>query len=98
MPTSSASMIAVMPARAAPAERPTLWPTSSGFWPGMPGNAARRAAPVASEKTASGKSISSQISQASAVSPPEIPIRPTCPRVGRFLLTAKASRVAISSS
>ena len=52
----------------------------------MPGSAARRAAPVASEKTASGKSISSQISQASAVSPPGNPHQPDMPRVGRFLL------------
>ena len=64
----------------------------------MPGSALRRALPVASEKTASGKPISSQISQASAVSPPEIPISATSPRVGRLRHTANASRAAISSS
>ena len=53
----------------------------------MPGNAVRTSAPVASEKTASGRSISSQMSQASAVSPPEMPISADIVRgVGRLLV------------
>ena len=98
MPTSSAVITAVRPARAAPSWRPTLWPISTGFCPGMPGSTERSAVAVASENSASGRPIVSQTSQASAVSPPEMPISAILPGAGRLRVTAKASSVAINSS
>jgi len=65
MPTSSAVMTAAHAGqRSARLAADALADIERVSGPGRPAAPLRRAAPVASEKTASGKSISSQISQA----------------------------------